>query len=206
MTYDIVFVQKGLSPVAEDGPKVKAVREKAVGESVFLANLPTSPKVFALFYPGDVDTVETEKRLRALGQKTGDNLFVNFSTLADPDYELARERFGIRPLPAIVVTAVSALAATPDGDTPFVRLDGKSLFAKPNELVHTVEELFNLFLGGRIRQAIVVGWAHQGKAAVASAVERVWAVIQPVIAWAAHKDIKLEFATAKIEVKESGRG
>jgi hypothetical protein len=79
--------------------------------------------------------------LRALGQKTGDNLFVNIGTLADPDYEHAVERYNIKQLPVVVVTAVAPLAATPQGDTTFVRLDGEALFAKPEELVKTVEEL-----------------------------------------------------------------
>ena len=88
----------------------------------------------------------------------------------------------------LVVTAISPLAATPDGKTTFVRLDGKALFAKPEALVRTVEQLFNLFLGERISQAVVIGWIEQGKAAVACAAERVCQLIQPVFAWAAEKD------------------
>lgn len=199
MSFNIILIEKEDPPAAGDKP-----REKAVGERVFLANLPTSPKVFAFFYPGDSDTDEVEKRLRTLGKKTGDNLFVNIGTLLDPDYKRAVERFGIGPLPVIVVTAIGPLAATPDGETTFVRLDGKSLFAKPGQLVQTIEELFNLFLRGKILQAILVGWTQQGKAAAAAAGERIWAIMQPAIAWAAKKDIKLEFATAKIEVRQSG--
>jgi hypothetical protein len=199
VTYNIILVEKDRSPFA-----VGRAKERAVGESVFLANLPTRPKVFAFFYPGNTDTEEVEKRLRALGHRTGDNLFINFGTLDDDDYKQAVEHFGIGALPVIVVTAVGPLAATPEGETTFVRLDGKSLFAKPDELVQTLEKLFNLFLGGKILQAIMIGWTQQGKAAVAAAGERVWAIIQPAITWAAKKDIKLEFATAKIEVKESG--
>ena len=66
----------------------------------------------------------------------------------------AEKRFGIVRWPVIVVTAVSPLAATPEGDNAFVRLDSRSLFGKPEELLRTVEELFNLFLGGKIAQAV----------------------------------------------------
>ncbi len=198
MTYDVIFVEKEDSRGGGRGAK-----KRAGGESIFLASLPTSPKVFAFFYPGDVDTDEAERRLRALGQRTGDNLFVNIGSLVDPDYKRAVQRFGIGPLPVIVVTAVSPLAATPDGETAFVRLDGKSLFAKPEELVRTVEELFNLFLGGKIVQAVMSAWTKEGMATLVAAAEQVWAVIQPVITWVARKDIKLEFAGAKIEVKQS---
>jgi len=178
---------------------------KAVGENVFLSNLPMSPKVLALFYPGAADTEEVEKELRALGQKTGGNLFVNIAeTLADPDYQLAAGSFRIKSLPVIVVTAVSPLAATPEGHTAFVRLDAKELFQQPQQLVRTVEQLFNLFLRGEIAQAVRKGWLQQIRAKIDAAADAIWAIIQPVIAWAAKKDIALEFLSAKIEVKESG--
>jgi hypothetical protein len=70
--------------------------------------------------------------------------------------------------------------------------------------VKTVEELVNLFLSGRIVKAVMTGWERHGKAAITAVAESVWAVVQPVINWAAKKDVKLEFATVKIEVKESG--
>jgi hypothetical protein len=192
MAYDIVFVEK-----PEPG--------RAVGDSVFLSNLPTNPKIFAFFYRGAADTSEVEKQLRALGQRTGDNLFVNIASQADPDYDKAEKRFGIRRWPVIVVTAISPLAATPEGDNAFVRLDNKPLFAKPEELVRTVEELFNLFVGGQIGHAIVTGWTQQGKASLLAAAERVWSVVQPVIKWLGKRDFAFEFAGAKIEVKQGGR-
>jgi hypothetical protein len=191
MAYNIVFVEK-------------TAPGRAVGDSVFLSNLPTNPKVFAFFYRGSGDTSEVEKALRALGQRTGDNLFVNIGSQADSDYDKAEKCFGIRGWPVIVVTAISPLAATPEGDNAFVRLDNKSLFAKPEELVRTVEELFNLFLGGNIGQAIVTKWTQEGKAALLAAAERVWSVVQPVIIWLGKRDFAFEYAGAKIEVKEAG--
>jgi hypothetical protein len=191
MSYDIVFVDN-------PGPG------RGVGESVFLSNLPTNPKVFVFFYRGAADVSEVEKGLRALGQKTGDNLFVNIASQADPDYDKAEKCFGIRRWPVIVVTAISPLAGTPEGDNAFVRLDSRLLFAKPEELVRTVEELFNLFLGGKIAQAVRVGWTSPGKSALLAAAERVWSVVKPVITWLAQRDFAFEYAGAKIEVKEAG--
>jgi hypothetical protein len=199
MAYDIVFVDDKLPAVPGNRTK-----ERAVGEAIFLASLPMSPKVFAFFYPGETDTEEVEKRLRALGKKTGDNLLVNFSTLVDPDYKRAVERFSVKALPVIIVTAVSPLAAIPNGETTFVRLDGKSLFARPDQLVRTVEELFNLFLGGKIAEAVMVAKIQRGKAAAARAADAVWAVIKPVIGWAAGRDWRVEFTPVRIEVKKSG--
>jgi hypothetical protein len=192
MAYDIVFVDK-------------PVPGRDVGdESIFLADLPSVPKVFAFFYRGSADVSEVEKRLRELGQKTGANLFVHIPSEADPDYDTAEKRFGITKWPVVVVTAISPLAATPEGDNVFVRLDNKSLFANPEELVRTVEELFNLFLGEQIGRAIRTGWLRSGQAAIREAAGRVWSVIKPVITWIAERDISVEFLGVKIEVKEAG--
>lgn len=194
MTFRIVFVER----------KGASGAEKAVGENVFLADLPTDPKVFAFFYPGDQDSSAVENRLRALGRKTGDNLLVNLGSLVDPDYKQAVKTFGIGSLPVIVITAVSPLAATPDGETAYVRLDGATLFAHPEDLVRTTEEIFNLFLGEQMRKAIMVGWAEQKKAALADLSRQVWALIRPVIEWAAKKHIEVGFCGVKIVVKENG--
>jgi hypothetical protein len=78
------------------------------------------------------------------------------------------------------------------------------LFAKPEELARTVEELFNFFLGGKIARAVVTGWTAEGKAALLAAARRVWSVVQPVITWVSERDFTLEYADVKIEVKESG--
>jgi hypothetical protein len=166
--------------------------------------LPTNPKVLAFFYRGSADTSEVERGLRALGQKTGDNLFVNIASQADPDYDKAEKCFRIKKWPVIVVTAISPLAATPEGDNGFVRLDSRSLFAKPEELLRTVEELFNLFLGGKIGQAAVTGWTNSGRTALLAAAERVWLVVKPVISWLSQRDFSFEYAGVKIEVKEGG--
>ncbi len=107
MAYDIIFVEK------QDAP-VRNVLKRGVGENVFLSSLPTNPKVFAFFFPGSLDTGDLEKRLRSLGERTGDNLFVNMASLADPDYDRAQKRFRIGALPTVVVTAISPLAVTPD--------------------------------------------------------------------------------------------
>ena len=194
MTYDIVFEEKPTCGA-------RAIADRASGYGVFLSNLPTNPKVFVFFYRGSADTSEVEKGLRALGQRTGDNLFVNIASPADPHYDTAKKRFSIREWPVIVVTAIGPLAASPQGDTAFVRLDNKSLFKKPEELVRTVEKLFNFFLDEEIKRAVWTGWTEEGKAALLAAAERIWSVIQPLVGWVAERDFTFEFASVKIEVK-----
>jgi len=191
MAYDIILIE--------------SVTGRTVGDDIFLSNLPTKPKILVLFYAGSDDTNEVEKGLRRLGQKTGDNLFVNIASQADPHYDKAEKCFGIRRWPVIVVTAVSPLADTPEGDNAFVRLDSKPLFKNPKELIRTVEELFNLFLGGDIARAIARGRIQQGKAALLAAAEQIWSVIRPVINWVGERDLSVEFADVKLEVKEGGR-
>ena len=200
MPYDIIF-----DDIDEPNRTGPAHKERAVGENVFLANLPQSPKVFALFYRGGAETDEVEGKLRTLGQRTGDNLYVNIGTLVDPDYSIAVQRFKIKRLPAIVVTAIAPLAGAPTGESAYVRLDGAALFGKPDELVRGVEQLCNLFLCGRIAEAVLAGWVLPGKAAAAAALGKVWDIVRPVIAWVAQEDISLEFASIKISAKPSGR-
>jgi hypothetical protein len=200
MAYDIVFVEE--PEVGRDPASASDHQDRGTG-TVFLSQLPRDPKVFAFFFPGSADTEELQRRLRALGEKTGDNLYVDMGSLLDPDYLAARERFKLGPLPAVIVTATSPLAATPTGESAFVRLDGISLFAQPEKLVRTVEELFNLFLGGQIAQAVRLGWTVQSAAALAAAAERVWSIIQPVITWLGTRDYSFDLLSGKIEVKES---
>lgn len=205
MAWDIVFVEP--EKPGRPGGKGRAVGEnaRAVGENIFLRDLPKNPKVFAFLFPGSDDSDELKEGLRVLGEKTGDNLYVDLnSSLADPDYQAARRRFKLGPLPAIVVTAISPLAATPTGETGFVRLDGKALLAKPEQLVRTVEELFNLFLGGEIAAAVRRGWIAERGAALAAAAARVWAIFQPVITWLGKAEYEFNIAEGTIAVKPSG--
>jgi hypothetical protein len=102
------------------------------------------------------------------------------------------------------VTAVSPLAATPDGHSAFVRLDSKALFANPAQLVQAVEAIFNRFLVGDISKAVRFGWQSEVRAALTQAAGGIWAVIQPVVDWISRKDLAIEFAEVKLEIKESG--
>jgi hypothetical protein len=87
-----------------------------------------------------------------------------------------------------------------------VRLDSSALFSKPAELVRTVEELFNLFLAGNVAQAVRSGWIAQGQATAVGVAARIWAIVQPVIAWISRRDLVIDVTSGKIEVKASGSG
>jgi len=200
MAYEIVFTEEDEDALAPD----QSVKRGA-GEHVFLSNLPKRAKVFVFYYQGSFDAEQVEDGLRELGQRSGDNLFVNIGSLVDPDYRRAVQRFEIGPLPAIVVTAISPLAATPNGKTAYVRLDSRALFADPARLVQTVEELFNLFLAGRVAAAITVAATRVSTSYFKSVVEQMWAVLQPAINWVASRDLTIALLGAKIEVKAAGK-
>jgi len=197
LAYNIVFIDQEASADTLGN-------DRNVGENVFLSDVPKDSKVFLFFYPGGLDTDDVERGLRDLGNRTGDNLFVNFGSLADPDYRSSVERFGIKLLPVIVMTAIAPLAETPTGETTFFRLDSVSLFERPADLLRTVEKLFNLFLDGKVTEAARSGQIAQGQAAAASLAGRIWRIIQPVITWLSRLEITIEAATGKIEVKAGG--
>jgi hypothetical protein len=73
-----------------------------------------------------------EARLRKLGEITGKNLFANIARLNDPQYSRVSKKFGIRSLPAVIVTAEGALASPPgEYRSAYARPDDKRLLASP---------------------------------------------------------------------------
>jgi len=135
---------------------------KAVGESVFLDNLPRDFKVYLLYYSGAVPDEELEVRLRSLGNATGGNLFVNIGRLSDPNYKWIQKKFGINPLPVLVMTGIEELAsARSEAATAYVRLDGKALLRSPDVTIECVQRLFNLYIGGELAEAMRLGKRDQ---------------------------------------------
>jgi hypothetical protein len=135
---------------------------KAVGENVFLDNLSRDFKVFLLYYSGAVPDEELEARLRSLGNATGDNLFVNIGRLSDPNYQSIQKKFGIKPLPALVMTGIEELAsARSEAATAYVRLDNKALLRSPDATIECLQKLFNLYVGGNLAEAMREGKRDQ---------------------------------------------
>jgi len=146
MSYKLIFKE----------PLVESVITRAFGEDVFLADLPAEYKVYVFYYAGAMGNETLEARLRTLGEITGKNLFVNLGrNLKDPLYGKIRKRFEIKKFPVIIVTAIDALAS-PAGEhlTAFARLDNKSLLGSPDRTIECVQELFNLFLEGKVSEAM----------------------------------------------------
>jgi hypothetical protein len=131
--------------------------EKArdIGENVFFENLPSDYEIYVLYYPSAVSNEELEGALRDLGNITGKNLFVNVGKLNDPNYKKLVNKFQIKELPVIIITAIDKLASPPnDFVTAYIRIDDKKVLSSPDKVVQCIERLFNLFIGGEISEAI----------------------------------------------------
>jgi hypothetical protein len=132
--------------------------QKDVGENVFLDNLPDKYKVYLLYYSGSSPNNDLESRLRRLGKDTGTNLFVNISKINDPHYRKIVNKFGIKGLPAIVITGIDELAAAKEEPaTAYVRLDSPKLMDSPDSVMECVEKIFNLYIQGEVAKAMSRG-------------------------------------------------
>jgi hypothetical protein len=142
VTYQLVLREPG-----EDGTK-------AVGENVFLANLSSEFPVYIFYYPAEMPDPTFERQLRSLGDKTGNNLFVNIGRLDDPQLDKIVHKFELKSFPVVVVTAIADLAAPPDASlNSYVRLDGR-LLKDPDRAIGHIESIYLLFLQGKVAEAI----------------------------------------------------
>jgi hypothetical protein len=155
MSYQLVLTEKPRAGTREVG-------DKDLGDNVFLENIPPSYKVYLFYYAGAMGNELLEEGLRKLGENTGQNLFVNIGKLNDPDYDKIASRFEIKPLPAVVITAVSDLASlTNEYLSAYARLDSKHLLDSPQRTVQCALEVFNLFLQGKVAEALANAKSRQ---------------------------------------------
>lgn len=157
MPYSLVF-----SDASDRLPGKRGMGEKDIGENVLFADLPAAYKVFAFYYPGDMTDPALETALRNLAAATGQNLFVNIGRLNDPQLDKIARRFEIEEYPVLIMTADPSLASA-EGETEsaYVRLDDKHLLKSPERTVQTVTALFNLFLQGKVAEALASAKGRQ---------------------------------------------
>jgi hypothetical protein len=190
MSYQLVLYE----PVRETPKK----GEKGVGEKVFFRNLPADSKVYFLYYPHPaVPNKELEKKLRAFGESTGKNLFVNLGTLGDDSFDTAASMFGINSTPVIIVTAEADLASHPvEYKTAYAKLEGKILDS-PDSAIDCLNKLFVLFIQGRIAEALRIPGKYNEKALLS--------IIKNVISKTLKGiEINIEFLGCKLGVKRAG--
>jgi hypothetical protein len=179
--------------------------QKDVGENVYLDGLPTDYKVYGFYYAGAVSNEALEKKLRELGDITGKNFFVNIGRLSDPRHDEIVERFAIKKYPVIVVTAIDALAS-PAGEylTVYARLDSRQLLDSPERTIKCVQELFNLFMQGKVSEAIShASWKQ--RAALVAKIGRFFSdTLKGLLNFIAESDISISVVEGKFELKHSG--
>jgi hypothetical protein len=176
---------------------------RAVGENVFLTHLPVNYPVYAFYYPAEMPDQDFEQLLRHLGQRTGDNFFINIGRLDDPQFNKIAAAFEIRSLPAIALTAVADLAA-PENVlmNAYVRLDGR-LLAKPDRAITLIDTLYLMFLKGEIASAIRKASRKNKTELVRNIMQVIGTALGKVGSFVADRDLSVSILQGRFELKKS---
>jgi hypothetical protein len=190
--------------------------ERAVGRDVILDNLKYDYKVFLFYYSGASSYDELEKKLEDLGKRAGNNLFVNISDLADPKFDLIASKFQIRNTPVIVITGVEGIASLgsspprPSTEPPttsetystaFVRIDNKDLLKSTDVAIESATKVFNLFLQGEIKKALVESKFDEKKVKRSKILGKIISALNEIRNFMWQKDVEVEFAGFKLATK-----
>jgi len=178
---------------------------KDIGENVYLSELSDEYAVFAFYYPAAMHDEELEAALRALGDLSGKNLFVNLGRLDDPSFRTIVKTFDIRRYPVVVVTATNDLAGV-EGEylTAFVRLDEPRLVADPTRLVALVQEIYGLFLRGDIAAAMSKAKHKQRLEVVRAVAASIGRALRGLVGFVADRDVKVSLIEGSFELTKSG--
>ena len=199
MSYSLVLNR----PRASETPETGGHRD--IGENVFLAALPAEYQCYAFYYPGPMPDPPLENALRALGEQTGRNLFVNIGRLNDPAYGKITRLFDIKSTPVIVLTAVAPLApAETDEGSVYVRLDSPGLLGSAERATRCVNEIFTLFIRGDIAEAVARGKSAKRTELVRSVAGVIGPALSSVWGLVADRDISVSVFEGKLELKRSG--
>jgi hypothetical protein len=196
MSYELVLT---------DPPPSAESAEKDFGENILFSDLSPDYRVYALYFAAEPPDRALEEALRNFGGRTGKNLMIYYGSEADPLLDKIEERFGIKPHPVIVVTALPELASPVDDYvTTYARLESKQLLKSPERTVACLQEIYHLFLHGDVAEAISSAkWKE--RAELASAVTGVIGkALKAVGGFLAERDFVIGCALGKLELKRSG--
>jgi hypothetical protein len=184
--------------------------KKDVGQNVFLSDLPYDYKVYVFYYPGIMPNPVLEEKLRALGDDTGKNLFVNIGRRNDPNFDKIVARFGIRDYPVIVVTGVDELASLKIGDKfssvyiqEYIKLDKHNLTESIDSTIRSVESLFSLFITGNVHDAIRELKKDQSEETISHIVDTITRQLRNVGKFLSEKDISISLMEGKFELRSN---
>ncbi len=178
---------------------------RAVGDNVFLDDVPLSYRVYLFYYAGSMADDALEVKLRHLGAQTSDNLFVNIGKLDDVKHDEIARRFEITKYPVIVLTATPDLASPPGSYlSAYARLDSDHLLNSPDETMRCVQEVFNLFIQGKVADAISRAKWSQRKELLGWLSHFVTDGLKAVLNFVNERDISVSLVEGKFELKRSG--
>lgn len=198
MSYRLVLTEKPRVVVNNLG-------DKDVGDNVFLDNIPPSCKVYLFYYGGAMGNELLEEGLRKLGDNAGQNLFVNIGKFNDPKFDEITRRFEMETFPVVVITAVSDLASlTNEYLSAYARLDSKHLLDSPSRTVQCAQEIFNLFLQGKVAEALANAKSRQRTELLKWLGSLITGTLKPVLKFIDERDISFSVAEGKLELKKSG--
>ncbi|MGQ0793847.1 MAG: hypothetical protein ACT4NX_07130 [Deltaproteobacteria bacterium] len=178
---------------------------KAVGDNVFLGDLPSDSEVYLFYYPGSMPNAEIEDGLKNLGEITGNNLFVNIGRLNDPDYAKIAATFEIKKFPVIVMTAHRGLASPPsEAVTAYVRIDDKRLMTSSADLMECVQTLFNLFIMNQIASAMEEYQSAKRDKLISDIKNIAARALSALGGYLAKLELSVSLLDGKFELKQSG--
>lgn len=180
-------------------------KTRDIGENVFFDNLPCNYPVYVFYYPGAMPNEDLEGKLRNLGNMTGKNLFVNIGRLDDPNYGKIANKFNIKNLPVIIITAINKLSSPPTKFlTAYARIDSKGIINTTDLVIQCLQKLFNLFIQEKISEAMSQAKQDERdalisrlKGIVADALKGIWGFLKD-------RDISVSLVEGKFELKHSG--
>lgn len=177
---------------------------KAIGENVFIDNIPEGYEVYLFYYPSFMPNEQLEKKLRNFGKITGKNLFVNIGRLNDPKYRKMKKTFDIVNLPVVIVTGIEGLASIKTerySSTAYVKIDSEHLLNSPDLTIRSLERLFNLFIGGEIAEAMKQVTTDQRNAIVSNLKRVTVKALKEIANFLSDKDISVSLIEGKFELK-----
>ena len=172
---------------------------------MFFDNLPQDYEVYIFYYPGAVPNEDLESQLRNLGSITGRNLFVNIGKLNDPNYSKLVSKFEIRKFPVIIITAIDRLASPPTAFfTTYVKIDSQRILNSPALAIECLQKLFNLFIEGKISEAVSQFRKDQRNALIGNLIDVITNALKGIRDFIVERDISVSLVEGRFELKYRG--
>jgi len=189
---DIVLVHES----SEEGQL--GIKMVAAVPSVHLKrDVPDNCNVYLFYFPGHERYEALEKELTRWGEETGNNLFVGFWGLDDPNYNFLTKQFKLSDMPAIVMTGNSSIASIESSgrwNTAYLRIDSEHLLSNTEGAMDCLERSYNLFNRELIAEALKQAHKADNMARFLSILWKLRDALGPVGEFLDRRDIEVGLA------------